>query len=60
MKQSSIAHLVFSFHGGGKGRPQTKHDVWSDKDLNWPTNAAESAAYLRFLCAEERYFVVDK
>lgn len=35
-------------------------DVWSDKDLNRPTTVADNAAYLRFLCAEERYFAVDK
>jgi len=35
-------------------------DVWSDKDLKWPTNVADNAAYLRFLCAEERYFEIHK
>lgn len=34
-------------------------DVWSDKDLSWPTNVADNAAYLRILCAEERCFAVD-
>lgn len=42
------------------GASDKTDDVWSDKDLNQPTNAADSAAYLRFLDAEERYFAADK
>lgn len=48
------------FREVGNGRLRHNKWIWSEKDLNQPKNVANDAAYFRFLCAQERYFAVDK
>lgn len=50
----------FPFSEVGNGSPRQKRWIWSEKDLNQPINVAVDASYFRFLCVQERYFVVDK